>query len=209
MGEISERVFDVGCPSIDAILSVEKDSEILKKFNLKTPYFLLIQHPVTTEISQSEFQIKETLSAIVEANINTLIILPNNDAGYSKIMDQIKSSKISSVDTLSIKDYVNLLRHSSGLIGNSSSGIHETASFNVPTINIGTRQQGRLRPDNVIDVPHDKEKIIDAIHKCLQIKEKNVTFKNPYGDGNSSKRIVDLLKTLDISNEIIQKMITY
>ena len=124
-------------------------------------------------------------------------------------MEQIKTSKISSINTLSIKDYVNLLRYSSGLIGNSSSGIHETASFNVPTINIGTRQQGRLRPDNVIDVSHDKEKIINAIHKCLQIKEQNITFKNPYGDGHSSKRIVDLLKTLDISNKVIQKMITY
>ncbi|MAZ79865.1 MAG: UDP-N-acetylglucosamine 2-epimerase (hydrolyzing) [Gammaproteobacteria bacterium] len=209
MGEVSERVFDVGCPSIDAILSVEKDSKILKKFNLKTPYFLLIQHPVTTEISQSEFQIKETLSAIVEANINTLIILPNNDAGYSKIMDQIKSSKILSVDTLSIKDYVNLLRHSSGLIGNSSSGIHEAASFNIPVVNIGTRQQGRLRPENVIDVDHNVDKIVIALNKCLAIKNKNISFDNPYGDGKSSQRIVDLLKTLDIDEKIIQKRITY
>ena len=153
---IQYPVFDVGCPSIDAILSVEKDSEILKKFNLKTPYFLLIQHPVTTEISQSEFQIKETLSAIVEANINTLIILPNNDAGYSKIMDQIKSSKISSVDTLSIKDYVNLLRHSSGLIGNSSSGIMEAPFLHIPSINIGTRQEGRSNTTSIINVKYNK-----------------------------------------------------
>jgi len=209
MGEMPERVFNVGCPSIDAILAVEKDKKILEKFNLQKPYFLLIQHPVTSEISESESQIKETLSAVVDSQINTLIILPNNDAGYSKIMQQIKSSKISSVDTLSIKDYVNLLRNSSGLIGNSSSGIHETASFNVPTINIGTRQQGRLRPKNVIDVPHDKNEIIKAINQCLEIKEKNITFNNPYGDGNSSQRIVDYLKSIDISNEVIQKMITY
>ena len=124
-------------------------------------------------------------------------------------MDQIKSSKILSVDTLSIKDYVNLLRHSSGLIGNSSSGIHEAASFNIPVVNIGTRQQGRLRPENVIDVDHNVDKIVIALNKCLAIKNKNISFDNPYGDGKSSQRIVDLLKTLDIDEKIIQKRITY
>jgi len=209
MGEREDRVFNVGCPSIDAIVSVEDDENILDKYQLSKPYFLLIQHPVTSEIKESEEQIKCTLDAINEAKINALIILPNNDAGYSKIMSQIKSSKISSVDTLSIKDYVNLLKNSCGLIGNSSSGIHETASFNIPTINIGTRQQGRLRPMNVIDVPHDKNKIIDAITKCIKIKENNIEFENPYGDGKSSKRIVEYLKSIDISNSVIQKRITY
>lgn len=209
MGERSDRVFNVGCPSIDAILSVEDNNDILKKYNLAKPYFLVIQHPVTSEIQESEEQIKITLNAINESKINALIILPNNDAGYSKIMSQIKSSKISSVDTLSINDYVNLLKNSSGLIGNSSSGIHETASFNIPTINIGTRQQGRLRPKNVIDVPHDKNMIIDAISKCIKIKEDGIVFENPYGDGKSAQRIVKYLNSLDISNSVIQKRITY
>ena len=209
MGEISDNVFNVGCPSIDAILNVENDDSIMKKFNLSQPYFLLIQHPVTSEIRKSENQIKITLDAINKCGIQTLIILPNNDAGYSKIMNQIKNSNISSVDTLSINDYVNLLRHSSGLIGNSSSGIHEAASFNVPVVNIGSRQQGRLRPGNVIDVNHETGEIINAINECLKIKDQKVTFDNPYGDGKSAKRIVKLLKTLDIDEKIIQKRITY
>lgn len=209
MGEISDNVFNVGCPSIDAILDVKKDKSVMKKFNLSRPYFLLIQHPVTSEIKKSQHQIKITLDAINECGVQTLIILPNNDAGYSKIMDEIKSSNISSVDTLSIKNYVNLLRHSSGLIGNSSSGIHEAASFNIPVVNIGTRQQGRLRPKNVIDVDHNFDKIVSALNKCLAIKNKNISFDNPYGDGKSSQRIVDLLKTLDIDEKIIQKRITY
>ena len=149
------------------------------------------------------------MDAINECGVQTLIILPNNDAGYSKIMEQIRSSNISSVDTLSIKDYVNLLRHSSGLIGNSSSGIHEAASFNIPVVNIGTRQQGRLRPDNVIDVDHNIDKIVSALSECLLIKNKNISFDNIYGDGKSSQRIVDLLKTLSIDEKIIQKRITY
>ena len=209
MGEIPEHVFNVGCPSIDAILAVKDDRNVIKKYGLSEPYFLLIQHPVTSEINDSRSQIEVTLEAIDRSEINALIILPNNDAGYSSIVDKVKNSSIKSVETLSIDDYVNLLRHSNGLIGNSSSGIHEAASFDVPVINIGTRQQGRLRPKNVIDVGHNIKDIIDAIQQCEEIKRNSKVFENPYGDGNSSARIVDLLKSLELGKEIVQKRITY
>ena len=81
--------------------------------------------------------------------------------------------------------------------------------FNIPTINIGTRQSGRLRPKNVIDVNHDEEEIIKAIKKCKEIREMNIEYDNPYGDGKSSERIVSLIKSLDLSPKIIQKKITY
>ena len=138
-----------------------------------------------------------------------MIILPNNDAGYSSIVDKVKNSNIKSVKTLSISDYVNLLRYSTGLIGNSSSGIHEAASFNIPVINIGSRQQGRLRSLNVIDVGHNVNEIINAIRKSEKIKQNDHHFENPYGDGKSANRIVSLLKKLDISKKIVQKRITY
>jgi len=209
MGEVPERVFDVGCPSIDAILAVKDNQSIVERFGLAKPYFLVIQHPVTSEINNSNKQIEITLEAIEQTGTNALIILPNNDAGYSSIVQKIKNSNIKSVETLSIDDYVNLLRHSSGLIGNSSSGIHEAASFNIPVINIGTRQQGRLRPKNVIDTGHNVAEIVKAINQCKKIKNEQIVFENPYGDGRSSARIVNLLKSLDIGNEIIQKRITY
>jgi len=207
MGEDPNHVFNVGCPSIDAIMQVEDNKEVLQKYNLEQPYFLMIQHPVTTEIEKTEEQILETLQAIKESNIKVLTIMPNNDAGYSQIIRKIDNSDIYRVNSLSISDYVNLLKRSQGLLGNSSSGIHETATFNVPTINIGTRQDGRLRPLNVIDVAYDKEQIKKAIEIC---KNNNGTvYDNPYGDGNSSQRIVDLLKSIDLSKNIIQKRIQY
>ena len=209
IGEIQERVFNVGCPSIDAILAVRDNQDIIEKYGLSKPYFLLIQHPVTSEMKESTMQIQVTLEAIKQSSINALIILPNNDAGYSSIIEQIKSSNIQSVKTLSIDDYVNLLRHSSGLIGNSSSGIHEASSFDVPVVNVGTRQQGRLRPENVIDVGHDVKEILSAIKQCEDLKEKQTVFENPYGDGKSSARIVALLKSLEIGDKVIQKRITY
>ena len=125
MGEEPENVFNVGCPSIDAIKQVEDNPSILNSFGLKNKdYFMLIQHPVTTELDSSTDQIKTTLRALRKANVNVLIILPNNDAGFSNIIREVKSSNFKYVETLSISDYINLLRRSLGLIGNSSSGIH-------------------------------------------------------------------------------------
>jgi len=210
LGELRERIFNVGCPSIDAILDTQDNSKILSEFNLKeNNYFILLQHPVTSEIKHSKRQIQITLSAIKKSDINALIILPNNDAGYSKIISELKHSKIQYVKSLGITDYINLLKRATGLIGNSSSGIHETSTFNIPTINIGTRQNGRLRPKNVIDVDHDENQIMSAIQEAKEIKNKEIKFENPYGDGKSAKRIVSIIKTMDLSNKIIQKTITY
>ena len=209
LGEIPSNVFNVGCPSIDAIMNVEVDDDVINKYDLSKPYFLVLQHPVTTEIDSSEQQIVNTISAISASGQDALVILPNNDAGFSSIMDQVLKSKLKTVETLSIKDYVNLLRNANGLIGNSSSGIHEAASFNVPVVNIGTRQQGRLRPKNVIDVGYDKDAILTALKRCEEIRNNNVQYDNPYGDGKSAAKIVTLLKTINLSGEILQKRITY
>ena len=207
MGEIPNHVFNVGCPSIDAIMNVEDDNTILKRFNLSNNYFLMIQHPVTSEIDQAEIQISTTLDAIIESGIEVLIILPNNDAGYSNILKKIVSSKLKYVDSLSIKDYVNLLKRSKGLIGNSSSGIHETNTFDIPTINIGTRQAGRLRSENIIDTGYNKEEIILAIEHCNNLTK--TSYEKIYGVGNSSQQIVDLLKQISLDKAVIQKQITY
>ena len=205
--EKEEHVFNVGCPSIDAILKVDDDKNILEKYNLSNNYFLMIQHPVTSEIDQAENQIYTTIEAIIESKIDVLIILPNNDAGYSNIYKKITSSNLKYVDSLSIKDYVNLLKRSKGLIGNSSSGIHETNTFDVPTINIGTRQAGRLRSANIIDTGYDKNEILSAIQYCKNLPKKS--YEKIYGEGDSAKKIVELLKTLPLDKSIIQKQITY
>ena len=210
LGELPERIFNVGCPSIDAILNTEDDPDILNRFGLKlNDYFILLQHPVTSEYGESRNQILTTLSAIKNSNVNAIIILPNNDAGYSKIIHELKGSNIKFIESLKISDYINLLKRSTGLIGNSSSGIHETSTFNIPTVNIGTRQNGRLRPKNVIDVDYDEKEILKAILKCKQIRKNGTEFENPYGDGNSANKIIELIKKLELSRNIIQKKITY
>ena len=210
LGELPQNIFNVGCPSIDAIMSIKDDQSILDDFDLKVDdYFILLQHPVTSEFENSKAQILTTIAALEKSKVNVLVILPNNDAGYSKIIKELKNSNFKLVESLSLNQYVNLLKWSSGLIGNSSSGIHETSSFDIPTINIGTRQMGRLRAKNVIDVSHDKEEIVNAIQECVSIKKNKIQFENPYGDGKSSRKIIDIIKKLDLSKKIIQKRITY
>lgn len=207
MGEEPDKVFDVGCPSIDALLAVKDDKLIYEKYKLKKEFLLVLQHPVTTEFGESSFQIKQTINAVLNSGIDSLFILPNNDAGYSPISKAVKNSGVKYIETLPLEDYVNLMKRSKALVGNSSSGIHETNIFNVPTINIGSRQNGRLRSNNVIDVGYDENEILHAIKKLELLQ--NLDFEKPYGNGNSAKIIVELLSKIDISQKIIQKRITY
>jgi GDP/UDP-N,N'-diacetylbacillosamine 2-epimerase (hydrolysing) len=209
LGERPDCVFNVGCPSIDAICAVPDDPSVMKRFRLHDEFVILIQHPVTSEYNDAEWQMQQTLEALAQINADVLVILPNNDAGYSKIVNSVKASRLKTIDTLSINDYVNLLKRCIALVGNSSSGIHEAATFNIPVINIGTRQQGRLRPDNVIDVNYDASEILEAFSRALNMKVSKRQFTNPYGDGQSAIKILNLLRTLDLGSHVIQKRITY
>lgn len=212
MGEDPRFIFVVGCPSIDMLVQspIVPREKIIKMFKLDSqkPYVLIIQHPVTTEVEQSGLQIKQTLDAVKEIGIQGIILYPNNDAGTRSIVSGIRNSDIRYIRSLPSEIFVNVLRYSSALIGNSSSGIHETATLHVPTVNIGTRQQGRERPGNVIDCGYKKENIKRAIRKALydkKFKRAVGNVKNPYGNGHSAKLIVKILKSLDLKKIPLQK----
>lgn len=211
LGENPEYVFNVGCPSIDTIVETpDLDKNILEeKFNVdfSKPAILLIQHPVTTESSESRKQILKTIEVIKEMGLQALVALPNNDAGSSEIIDEIKNSGLSWYPSLSTNEFVNVYRNIWAIVGNSSSGIHESSTFGIPAVNIGTRQQDRERAGNVIDVDYDKESIRNGIEKALfneEFREKVSKMNNPYGKGDSAKKIVNILKNINL-NGIIQK----
>jgi GDP/UDP-N,N'-diacetylbacillosamine 2-epimerase (hydrolysing) len=211
LGENPDYIFNVGCPSIDTIVQTpEMHKEILeKKFNIdfSKPTILLIQHPVTTESNESKKQILNTISAVKELGVQALVALPNNDAGSSEIIDEIKNSGLSWYPSLSTNEFVNVYRNIGAIVGNSSSGIHESSTFGVPAVNIGTRQQDRERAPNVIDVGYEKESIKAGIEKALfdaEYRESVKNITNPYGNGKSAKRIVELLKTVNLKG-IVQK----
>ena len=182
--------------------------EIFEKFDIDidNKYLVVLQHPVTTELGSSKNQVRETITAVKESGIPAIMIYPNNDAGSNDIINEIYESGIKYVPTLSLQEYISLMSNCSALIGNSSSGIHETQSFKIPTINIGTRQQGRLRSINVIDVDYHSSDIENAIETALYDEEfinKVNNGKNLYGEGDSADKIVKKLETIDISSNII------
>ena len=215
MGEIKKNIYIVGCPSIDALNQEALLSKeyIKKKFSidLDEKYLILIQHPVTSEIRSNE-QISNTLKALGKFNIAKLIIFPNNDAGSKKIIKVLKNSKFKIVKTLNLREYKTLLSNASLLVGNSSSGIHEAATYKLPVVNIGSRQNGRLKSINVVNANYSTQDIIKKIKfvlNNLQFKRRIKSIKNPYGDGNSAKKIVSYLSKVKIDKIIIQKKITY
>jgi UDP-N-acetylglucosamine 2-epimerase (non-hydrolysing)/GDP/UDP-N,N'-diacetylbacillosamine 2-epimerase (hydrolysing) len=211
MGEDPDHIFVVGCPSLDVVLAapVMSRERVVAAYELDAarPYVVILQHPVTTEVEQAGRQMAETLAAVRDLNLQGVLIYPNNDAGAQRIITEINKSGIKIVRSLPADEFVNLVRHAAALVGNSSSGIHETASLGVPTVNIGSRQQGRERGPNVLDIGNDR----DAIREALLTALHDDVFKavvdrrfNPYGDGRAAARIVRVLKTVSLDN-LIQK----
>jgi UDP-N-acetylglucosamine 2-epimerase (non-hydrolysing)/GDP/UDP-N,N'-diacetylbacillosamine 2-epimerase (hydrolysing) len=216
MGENPKYVHVVGNPSLDSIRTVKKipKHELEKEFgiDLSKPLVLILQHTVTTELDSIQKNFRKTLDAVKELNVQAILIYGNADAGSKQISQIIKHSKIKQYQTLSFDKYVNLLKNSSVLVGNSSSGIMEAPFLHVPSIDIGSRQSKRLQSLSVIDVNYDKDEIKKAIVKSIYNKHflaKCKKTKSLYGQGYSSKKIVKLLENLDIEKVPIQKQLFY
>jgi UDP-hydrolysing UDP-N-acetyl-D-glucosamine 2-epimerase len=227
MGENEKYVFNVGCPRIDLVAEeLHKDSydfllngnDIFKKykgvgkyFDLRKPFLLVSQHPVTTEFGNSRWQIEQTLNALNELKMPTVILWPNVDAGSDEVSKGIrtfreknKANWLYAFINLPTSIYIHLMNITSCLIGNSSSGIREGAFIGTPVLNIGTRQNCRMHADNVLNVPNDTSMIVQGIKK--QLENGHYSRSKMYGDGTAGKSIVDVLSTVDPP---IQKKITY
>ena len=214
MGERPENIFCFGAPGVDNIykltlLDRQKLSEELQ-LPLDVKWGIVGYHPVTLEKNSAEIQIKEILNAVAEfPNLCWVFTLPNADMESRVIINNIKdyvnkrpktSRLFSSLGQLR---YLSLLRHGEVLVGNSSSGIIEASSFELPVVNIGSRQAGRIRSANVIDVPVcEKGKIVSAVRKAIsgEFRHSLRGLKNSYGDGTSSERIVNVLKKVSLNN---------
>jgi len=221
MGEEPQRIVEVGALGLDSVLDLdvtshtEGDCQVTASFpSDKT--IVCIFHPVHLEKELAGKQMREILRAIQELKMPTVMIYPNNDAGSQEIIEAIeKTSEESYVKifrNLSHQDYIGLLRHAGVLIGNSSSGIIEAPSLQLPVVNIGTRNVGRLHADNVLFVDAKKEDIVDSIKTALYDKEFLTRVKecsNPYGNGKASKKITEVLADIKIDKKLLQKQITY
>lgn len=220
MGEEKKRIYVTGALTLDTILHTDLRSKdkIFKKYRLnpdKTTFFV-IQHPITTLKDKGYHQMEELFIALGVLKEQTIVIYPNCDAGGKKFIDLIEKYEgknyLYVFKSLPHEDYLSLMKSSDVMIGNSSSGIIEAPSFKIPVINLGSRQQGRERTGNIIDVKSEKNEILKSIDFALTNKDFLTKVKkctNKFGDGKASERIIKTLKELKIDDKLIQKQITY
>ena len=215
IGEEDFRIFNTGNPSYTNIDNVGfiKQSKLFENLGIKSTkdnFIVLIQHPLSSEVESTELQIDTTLEALKDFccmhNYLTVCISPNSDPGSEvireKIRNFIKEDWFFYTETLTRDMFVNLMRHAKSLIGNSSMGVLEAPHYKLPVVNVGNRQKGRLNAGNVIFVDHCKDKIINEITRaCLDIsyRKKIKTLDNPYGDGNSSKKIIKIINDINLN----------
>lgn len=222
LGEQPFRVFDVGNPGLDRLLEVPEISatELSQRLGFEVfynePLVILIQHVISTEIDEAYYQMKVSLEAIQELGVKTILSYPNSDAGGQKMIRAIREYEtlpfLYTARNIPRLEFVNLLRHATCMLGNSSAGIMEAPLLKLPVINVGNRQFGRLHAENVQFVPHDKEQIMNALRRALfdnTYRQMVSMCSNPYGDGKSAARIANILATIVLDNTLLIKDITY
>lgn len=220
MGEDPGTVFMTGCPAIDIIadidLTMKKDifryyRGVGPELDPAKPYIVVLQHPVTTEYGQGFAQINETLEAVGRIGMQTVWLWPNVDAGSDEISKGLRAYRekrrpdyIHFYLNFSPEDYARLISNAACLVGNSSSGLREGAFLGVPAVNIGSRQSGRERGENVVEIPYDAGEIESAIRR--QIAHGRYDRSLLFGDGQAGQRIAEILAEVDIK---IQKRLCY
>ncbi|MCC6992039.1 MAG: UDP-N-acetylglucosamine 2-epimerase, partial [Acidobacteria bacterium] len=230
MGEEAWRVHTVGFPAIDLISEgrFAKADEVVSRLglDLARPVVLFTQHSVTTEFEQAAAQVKPSLAALrrlAAEGVQVVLTYPNNDAGGRAIIKEIDA--LAATRPAGIQVHRSLGRHlyhgvlalardgavRVACVGNSSSGIKETPAFGCPTVNIGSRQDGRLRGENVIDAGYDEAVLHGAITRCLHDEAFRATSRhtpNPYYMGDAGKKIAAVLASVPLDGKLIRKSMT-
>ena len=222
LGEDPATIICTGCPSIDIAAAVsarpELNFDVFNRYggvgdpiDLSRGYLVVLQHPVTTEHEAALYQVTETLQAIASLALPTLWFWPNADAGSDGTSKGIRvfredehPSYLHLFRNMHPEDFLRLLMGAHAIVGNSSVAIRECSFLGVPAVNIGTRQQGRERARNVIDVPHDRVAIADAIRS--HIGRPRPASDTLYGDGRAGERIAEALATSPLT---VEKRLTF
>lgn len=221
MGEERKHIYVTGCPTIDLCANLEqKDLRPLfenyagireRKFILQEKYIIVAFHPITTEYAMNKKYFDILLRSINDMDIQTIWLYPNIDAGTDIMRQELLRFKAEDKKYLiyffrhfDIENYLQLLKGARCIVGNSSVGIRESAFFGTPSVNIGSRQRGRVRSENVIDTDISTELIKAAVDR--QVQHGHYPPSYLYGDGTAGKKIADILSNCDLT---IEKQMTY
>jgi len=216
LGEEPWRVATCGALSLDNIRTIRllNRKELADQFDITLPekFLLVTYHPVTLEYEQTETQVRELLAALNKVGLPVLFTMPNADTGGRVIREMIgvfisDHPDSRAVENLGSQGYFSAMALATTMVGNSSSGIIEAASFSLPVVNVGNRQRGRIRGKNIIDVDCTHAEILAGVKKAMSL-EFRTSFRDlvsPYGNGHAAERIVDRLKEVKLNDRLLKK----
>lgn len=220
MGEDPTRVFNCGAPGLDTIhkadLLTREELEEALGIGLEKPTALVTYHPATREKDSVQKQVRALVEALVAMRLPAVLTMANVDENGAYINAELRAlcrkhpGRFKWVPNLGHLRYLSALRHFAVMIGNSSSGLIEAPSFRLPVVNIGSRQNGRERADNVVDVPCEAGQIVRAVRRAISpaFRAKIAEMTNPYdlrGDGKASHRIKNALRDTEITDNLLRK----
>ena len=216
LGERPDQVHVVGAPGLETIarckhMSLEELSTAIG-IGLEAGFVLVTYHPATLSAQSPEDQVTQLTNGLARAERQLVISRPNADAGSAVVASRLEEfcherSNAHLVASAGQEAYINLMRHAAVMLGNSSSGIIEAPSIPLAVVNVGPRQQGRQRAANMIDVPCEGEAITDGLKQALSdtFRRSLAGMVNPYGDGHTSQRIVQVLAEVELAPGVLVK----
>ena len=208
-GENSDSIHIIGSPDLDIISRAsEVDIGIIKnRYEIYfDEYAIVLFHPVTTELSQLRTKTKTFVQSLIDSGLNFVVIQPNNDSGFRDILDEysllLNNPRFKIFPSIRFEYFIELLKNSKFIIGNSSAGIHEAPFIGIPSINVGNRQYNRFTYPTILNVDFDRFSILEAINKSSTINIEGTDF---FGDGKSAQRFIDILLSASFWSTPLQK----
>jgi len=216
MGEEPWRIHNVGAPGLDRIRTARLLSrdELAQRLDLAPDdhWLIVTYHPATLEYQETGRHTDELLAALEKVDATCVVTYPNADTAGRTIIARLEEfagrhDRVRLVRNLGDDVYLSLLRHADAMVGNSSSGLIEAPSFELPVVNVGARQAGRLRAANVVDVSPDRDEILAGVDAALTpaFRAGLSGMKNPYGDGHAAERIVRVLRRVELGATLTRK----
>lgn len=210
MGEREQNIYIIGSPDMDVMLSnkLPDFSEVVASYELPfNTYSISMFHPVTTEVDNMKKHAEQYFDALVESGLNYVVIYPNNDQGSDFIFDQMEqlrcNRKFRLYPSVRFEAFLVMMKHAQFIVGNSSAGIREMPLYGIPTINVGTRQNGRTKNEQIIQTSYAKESILKGIQDALI---KHVKPSALFGTGTSNKLFLQTLQSAEFWHTEKQKL---
>lgn len=197
MGEVAESIFVIGSPDMDAMMSDNLPSldEVMSYYEIPFDnYAIAMFHPVTTEVGNMDLYAESYTAALEESGCNYIVIYPNNDNGSGFILNKIKkleqNPRFKLFPSVRFEAFLCMLENARFIVGNSSAGIREAPFYGVPTVNVGTRQNGRTANQHIIHTGYGKGEIVDAINRSMK---SNVPKVSLFGNGSSNQKFSEII----------------